>query len=79
MLWYILDKTRVPVVLVHADKKYLVQNVVQAYESIVNCDCSEDDEDTERYPRESSQVLHRSSSVSKRMIEQFLTQEDELD
>ena len=54
-----------------------MESVIQAYVSTVNCDCS--DEDEEDYPRVSTQVFNRNSSVSKRMIDQFFTQEEEQD
>jgi hypothetical protein len=71
MLWFILDNQKTPTVLVEGNRVYAVVEVIKGRESLNSSKC-DSDEETEAQP--TNFLSECTSTVSKRMIEQFFTE-----
>ena len=80
MLWFIISAEKTATFLIDGDIVYRVTDVIKANDSSVNIDCIDDEEVEEQLEMSyRDEVSHRSTGISKRMIEQFFTEVERFD
>ena len=74
ILWFILDSEKTAAFYMDGERVYAVRNVIKTNIPSLNDDCVYEEEQEELDGRLSTYVSSRSSSISKRMIDQFFTE-----
>ena len=73
MVLFIVDSNKAVDVVTDGDRVYAVLDVIKAHHSGINEECDEEDDQDEITSRTQSYSL---TSISKRMIDQFFTEEE---
>ena len=79
MLWFIIDSEKAVAVVMDGDRVYAVIDVIKPRHSGVNEECVEEDDQDNQDDISARHMSSRSSGISKRMIDQFFTEEEGTD
>ena len=76
MLWFIIDSEKAVAVVMDGDRVYAVMDVIKPRHSGINEECDEEDDQDNQDDIYARHMSSRSSGISKRMIDQFFTEEE---